>query len=763
MSTNITFNGVAYAVPAYSDTGYAQGAGNVSAYLIAIASGCLQQTGGNFTLTSPVNFGASNGLLSVYYASRTANPAATGVMRLANVTDAVSWRNFANSGDLPLSVNASNQLTFNGSPLASLITFNPSIVIVSDGAGALTSSTISTVTLGYLDATSSIQSQLNGKVAKAGDSMSGDLTMLTNHGIVLNDNQGSPVAVTLKAPATVTSAYTIRLPNTAGTNTYVMATDGSGNMSWVPNGTGVVGTGAQYDIPYYATAGTTLTASTNISVNASGDFQIKGGKNLQLDGSTSGNVKVQAAATTTSYAMILPNSQLSGVLSNDGSGNLSWGTNFNQFQKYTIGTASSPYTGSLTVYDLPFSYNTDAKSLQVFYNGQLLTPTDDYTETSSTRITTTSPLVSGGEVSFRTVTAGVLAATATLYREDYVVGTALNNYTGSTTVFNLVNSYTVAGNAMMVTLDGDVQTKGATVDYLETNSTTVTFNNALVSGQKVSFIWANTVGTTGVNAGTANQLAYYAASGGTVSGTPSISINGAEIIPSQSALGKVFTPTDATNNQKSFIAQNNGAASSALYIATNRDAATGTYTQTGQGSAQIQVQSANNSGQVLIKSANTNNGTLATVATFSENGVSVKGTTTNDSASSGNVGEYISASVSSANFAATGTYGDVTSISLTAGDWDVSITGNIIRNGATLTLVINGIGANAGNNFSDATAGNYGTHTAVSISDTTFPVNIGPFRVSLSGSATYYLKGRADYTVATPQVSDIRISARRVR
>ena len=33
MSTPIVFNSVAYSVPAYNDTGYAQGAGNLSSYL----------------------------------------------------------------------------------------------------------------------------------------------------------------------------------------------------------------------------------------------------------------------------------------------------------------------------------------------------------------------------------------------------------------------------------------------------------------------------------------------------------------------------------------------------------------------------------------------------------------------------------------------------------------------------------------------------------------------------------------------------------
>jgi hypothetical protein len=48
--------------------------------------------------------------------SLTANPAATGVVRLAK-TDAVSFRNNANSADLPIGINASDALTFNGSPI----------------------------------------------------------------------------------------------------------------------------------------------------------------------------------------------------------------------------------------------------------------------------------------------------------------------------------------------------------------------------------------------------------------------------------------------------------------------------------------------------------------------------------------------------------------------------------------------------------------------------------------------------------------------
>jgi hypothetical protein len=100
------------------------------------------------------------------------------------------------------------------------------------------------------------------------------------------------------------------------------------------------------------------------------------------------------------------------------------------------------------------------------------------------------------------------------YREDYIVGTPLNNYTGSTTVFNLVNAYNVGGHTLIVTEDGDIQTLGGSADYLETNSTTVTFNYALVVGQRVSFIFSQpaTSPSGTINSGTVGQLSIFTGS-----------------------------------------------------------------------------------------------------------------------------------------------------------------------------------------------------------------------------------------------------------
>lgn len=90
MATVVSFNGASYSVPAYGDSGWAQGSGNLSSYLVAIAAGTLQTTGGTFTLSANVNFGATYGVLSKYFQTVAASPATAGVVRLA-LSDTINW------------------------------------------------------------------------------------------------------------------------------------------------------------------------------------------------------------------------------------------------------------------------------------------------------------------------------------------------------------------------------------------------------------------------------------------------------------------------------------------------------------------------------------------------------------------------------------------------------------------------------------------------------------------------------------------------
>jgi hypothetical protein len=146
-------------------------------------------------------------------------------------------------------------------------------------------------------------------------------------------------------------------------------------------------------------------------------------------------------------------------------------------------------------------------------------------------------------------------------------------------------------------------------------------------------------------------------------------------------------------------------------------------------------------------------------------GVSIYGFTDASSAASGQLGEELFANVSSyTNYTTTATYQNIASITLSAGDWDLSALGTFLTNGATVTagtdyiFVISTTTASA----SGATEGKnivYGSYNTLVDKDTK---TIPPYRISISSSTTYYLNTQATFTVGNPQfVGSIR--ARRVR
>lgn len=110
---NITFNGVNYSLP---DTGESGWGTTVTDYLQAISTGALSKGGGLFPLAGEVDFGPSFGIKSLYFRSRSAQPALTGAIRLSNA-DSITFRSAENTADLQLKLDGTNRLTFNGSVL----------------------------------------------------------------------------------------------------------------------------------------------------------------------------------------------------------------------------------------------------------------------------------------------------------------------------------------------------------------------------------------------------------------------------------------------------------------------------------------------------------------------------------------------------------------------------------------------------------------------------------------------------------------------
>ena len=98
-------------------------------------------------------------------------------------------------------------------------------VVTTDGFSQLTSSSITTSDLEFLaGVTSPVQPQLDDKVSKTGDSMSGALTMLTQNEIHFQDSAGSGLFVGLRAPAALATSYTLTFPSTAPLGDQILRT-----------------------------------------------------------------------------------------------------------------------------------------------------------------------------------------------------------------------------------------------------------------------------------------------------------------------------------------------------------------------------------------------------------------------------------------------------------------------------------------------------------------------------------------------------------
>lgn len=156
-------------------------------------------------------------------------------------------------------------------------------------------------------------------------------------------------------------------------------------------------------------------------------------------------------------------------------------------------------------------------------------------------------------------------------------------------------------------------------------------------------------------------------------------------------------------------------------------------------------------------------GTLTVTGAITPTG-GIVGTATNNNATAGNVGEYVESLVTSyTNIpGATTAWADLTSISLTAGDWDVTGFVDWSLNGSVQTVAQIGISTTSGNSSTGLVDGNNMATLVIATAAQNRAGVIPSYRMSLAGTTTVYLKLNATYTVATPQYV-CRLSARRVR
>ena len=139
----------------------------------------------------------------------------------------------------------------------------------------------------------------------------------------------------------------------------------------------------------------------------------------------------------------------------------------------------------------------------------------------------------------------------------------------------------------------------------------------------------------------------------------------------------------------------------------------------------------------------------------------VRGTTTNGTAAAGNVGEIIESVVGLTNYPTSTQYGDLTSITLGAGNWLIDAQVYASANGATVTIVNAGVSTTSGNSTTGLVKGD--TRQGGGLPTATYDegITLAGINDQLSGSTIYYLKYNATYTIATPQAAG-RLTAMRI-
>jgi hypothetical protein len=643
MSLLVTFNGQNYIIPT---TGEINWGSNLDDYLVAIAAGSFQKTGGSFTLSSEADFGGSFGLKSLYYKSRSTNPASSGILRLANA-DQINWRNNANTLDLPLTVNSSDQLIYNGSIIALVSAPNTfTSLTLSDTSNQLHLGTTNTITL-------TAPSPAASRTYTIPD-------VLTNASFVLTEgNQTVNGTKTFSDIIVSTNAEPLSANVSTNGEVYIQLQNGN------------VGSAAETSLHLYNGTDTGSDSTIKMLVGSGPTYWTIG-----IDNSDSDKFKISQAN--------------------------SLGTN----DYLAITTA-----GLVSINSLNISGLTASTALISDASKNITSSSTTSTELAGLHsLTASKALVTNAS--------GIVTTSATTATElGYVSGVT------SAIQTQLTAKLPLAGGIMTGPLLLDLGT-----DALP--SLAFTTNSGNTDGNKYGISSNTNLGlTNGVNID--------------VNGVLNTSFQASEI---RVAAGVQIHNLSTTNQ---LVLGNTGKTT----ITAPAAAADRVYTIPDAGT---------NSSFMLLDGNQTINGTQ----TFAGQLIG-KGTATNDSAAAGNIGQYVESVVANISAGTTAQFFDLTSISLTAGDWDVSVLAILLANGATFTSLDYEVGfsTTSGNSSTGLAAGDneYLTVSTAFATGSYISAVIPPKRVSLASTTTYYLKVyTAVYTAGTPKLYG-RISARRVR